>query len=118
MAVKDVHDILRSVYNRNQEKKALQKHHIFLTDYDHSYTLEYIELREKNEYEINIRGDGDEEQLLFIFSHFLISPIELIFIITPQYVYTRDICYYNIISFIFQPLLRMKYSAKHRARRF
>ena len=87
MAVKYFHDTLRSICNINQEKKALQKHHIFLTDYDHSYTLEYIELREKNEYEINIRGDGDEEQLLFIFSHFLISSIDLIFIIIPQYVY-------------------------------
>ena len=47
MAVRDVHGITRSVCNRNQAKKDLQRHPIFLTDYGHSIILEEIERREK-----------------------------------------------------------------------
>ena len=75
-----------------------------MTDYDPNDILEEIEHREKIEYEKNIRDDGDEKQLLFIFSHFFISYIELLFIISPQYIYACDISYYPTMSLILQPL--------------
>ena len=40
MVVKDVKDIPRSVWKRNQPRQALQKHTICLTDSDCSYILE------------------------------------------------------------------------------
>ena len=38
-----------------------------------------------------------KKNVLFIFSDFLISSIELLCVIIPQYVYACDICYYPII---------------------
>ena len=60
MSVKYFHEIPISVCNGNKAKQALQRHTIFLTDYYHGYILEEIELRDKIEYERNIRDDGDE----------------------------------------------------------
>ena len=42
VAVKDVHDIPKSICNRNNAKQALQKHPICLTDSYHDYILEEI----------------------------------------------------------------------------
>ena len=61
VSVKDVHDIPKIIYNRNNAKRALRKLHICLTDSDHDYILEYIEHREKIDLEINLRDDGDEK---------------------------------------------------------
>ena len=59
-----------------------------------------IEHIEKIEYEQNIRDDGDEEKLLFIYSNFLISSIELLFIIFTQYVDACDTSDNLIMNFI------------------
>ena len=40
VAVKDVHDIPKSICNRNHAKQALKKHPICLTEYDHGYIVE------------------------------------------------------------------------------
>ena len=40
VAVKEVHGIPRIFCTRNQEKQALRRHIIFMTDYDHDYILE------------------------------------------------------------------------------
>ena len=61
MAVKYAHNIPRSVCNRNRTKQALQRHPICLTDSYNDYILEEIKCRDKIEYKINIRDDGDEE---------------------------------------------------------
>ena len=61
VAVKYDHDIPKGVFNRNNSKQALQKHPIYLTEYDHDYIFEEIEHRDKIELEINSRDDGDEE---------------------------------------------------------
>ena len=45
VAVKDVHDISKIVFNTDQGKQDLQIHAIFLTDSDHDYILEEIECR-------------------------------------------------------------------------
>ena len=45
LAVKDVHNIPNSIYNRNNAKQTLQKHPIFMTDSDHDHILEKIEHR-------------------------------------------------------------------------
>ena len=37
MVVKDVHNINRNFFNRNQEMQALQRHLICLTNSDHDY---------------------------------------------------------------------------------
>ena len=37
MVVKDVHNINRKKFNRNQEMQALQRHLICLTNSDHTY---------------------------------------------------------------------------------
>ena len=63
VAVKYVHYIPISIFNRNNEKQALRKHPISLTDSDHDYILEEIEHREKTEVERNSRDDGDEDFL-------------------------------------------------------
>ena len=39
VAVKYVHDIPRSIFNRNQAKQDLQRHPIFITDSDHNDIL-------------------------------------------------------------------------------
>ena len=67
MAVKDVHDIPRCVFNRNQAKQDLQGRNICLTDSDNDYIPEWIELRDKIEYNTSIRGDGDEENSFIYF---------------------------------------------------
>ena len=41
--VEYVHDIPRSICNRNQSKQDLQRHPICLNDSDHNYILEKIE---------------------------------------------------------------------------
>ena len=47
MSVRDVHDITRSICNRNQTKQALKINPIFMTDSDHDYTPKEIKHREK-----------------------------------------------------------------------
>ena len=61
VTVKYVHDIPKSICNRNNSKQALQTHPICLTDCDHDYILEEIEHRDKVELEINSRDDVEEE---------------------------------------------------------
>ena len=61
MVVKDVHNNPRSVCNRNQAKKYLQRHHICLTYSDRDYIIDEIGCRDKIEYEINISIKYDEE---------------------------------------------------------
>ena len=61
VAVRDVHGITRSVCNRNQAKKYLQRHHICLTYSDRDYIIDEIGCRDKIEYEINISIKYDEE---------------------------------------------------------
>ena len=46
-AVKDIHDIPKSICNRNHAKQALQKHTLCLTYSDHDYILEQIEHGDK-----------------------------------------------------------------------
>ena len=74
MAVKYVHDIPKSICNRNHAKKDLQKHPICLNESDNDYFLEEIEHIEKLELDINLRDHGDEKYILFILSHFLFHP--------------------------------------------
>ena len=59
MLVKYIHDIPRSLSNRNQAKQYLQRHHIFLNDSYHNYMLEEIECRDKLDYKRNICSDGE-----------------------------------------------------------
>ena len=59
--VKYVHDITKSIFNRNNSKQALWKSPICLTDSDHDYILEEIEQRDKIDLERNLRDDDDEE---------------------------------------------------------
>ena len=59
LAVKDVQDTLKSIWNWNHSKQALLKHFLCLTDSDHGYLLEEIEHRDKIESERNLRDDGD-----------------------------------------------------------
>ena len=61
LAVKYVQDIPKSIYNRNHEKWDLKGNTICMTDSDHDYIVEYIEDRDKIEFERNLRGDFDEE---------------------------------------------------------
>ena len=61
VAVKDVHNITRSICNINQAKQYLQRHPICLTDSDYDYILEEIDHRDKIEYEKNIRGYDEKE---------------------------------------------------------
>ena len=61
MEVKDVHDITRSVCNRNKAKQSFQKHPICLNESDINYILKVIEYRDKTDYERNLNVDGDEE---------------------------------------------------------
>ena len=42
-----VQNILKSVYNRIQAKKSIQRHPIFLTNSDYDYILYYIERQDK-----------------------------------------------------------------------
>ena len=48
IAIIDIHEINKSVFNRKQEKKAISRHPIFLTDSDDDYILEEIYCRETN----------------------------------------------------------------------
>ena len=52
--VKDVLDITISVFNINQTRKYLQRHLIFLTDYDNDYIIDEIGGRDKIDYKINV----------------------------------------------------------------
>ena len=45
VVVKYVHDIPKSIFNRNHAKQALRKHTIFMTDSDYDYILGEIEHR-------------------------------------------------------------------------
>ena len=47
VGITDVQDILKSVCNRIQAKQIIQRHPIFLTDYDYDYTFDEIERRYK-----------------------------------------------------------------------
>ena len=60
MTVKYVHDITRSVCNRNQAKQALQRHPVCIDESDHNYILEKLNVDKMN-YKRNISGNGDEE---------------------------------------------------------
>ena len=71
-----------------------------MTDSHHDYILEDIEHKNKIEFEINLRYDGDEEYFLLILSNLFLSSIELLYTIFPQYVNSYDISYYPIMSFI------------------
>ena len=104
MAVKYVHDILRIVWNRNQAKQDLQRHHICLTYYDHHCILEEIGRRDKIEYKRNIKGLWGLRITFYSFLVIFISSIELLFVIIPRYVYACDIRYYTIMSLILKPL--------------
>ena len=64
--VKDVHDTPKIICNINNTKQVLLKHPICLTDSDHYFILEEIELRDKIKLEINLMDDGDEKYLLLI----------------------------------------------------
>ena len=75
MAVKDVHDITKSIYNINHAKQALRKHYICLTDSDHDYFLDKIKHRDKIALEFVLRDDGHEGYFLLILSHLFISSI-------------------------------------------
>ena len=61
MALQDVQDIPKNVWDRNLAKQDLQRHHICLTDCDHYYILEEIEDRKKIECEIN-KSVGDDKE--------------------------------------------------------
>ena len=61
VGIRYVHNIHRSVCNRNQSKHTLQIHPLCMTNPDHDQILEEIDCRDKIQYGINIRGDGDEE---------------------------------------------------------
>ena len=100
MAVKYFHKITKSVYNRNYAKTGFRKTYYM---YDWLWSWIYprkFEHRDKIESVINLRDDGNEDLFLFILSHLFILSIELLNMIYPQYVYTCDISYYPIISFI------------------
>ena len=42
-----VQEIPKTVYNRIQAKKSIQRHHVCLTDADYDYILDEIERQEK-----------------------------------------------------------------------
>ena len=49
------------VCNRIQAKKAIQIHHIFLTDVDYDYILDEIKRRDKIYFESTVSGNSDEK---------------------------------------------------------
>ena len=57
MAVTSVKYIPKSLCNRNQARKDLQKYTICLTNYDHDFILDEIKRRDTIKYEINISVD-------------------------------------------------------------
>ena len=58
--VKDVHDIPRCVLNINKEIRDLQIHTIYITDYDHDYSIYLIGHRDRIEYEMVISAEDYE----------------------------------------------------------
>ena len=61
VAVKYVHDILKSIWNRNHTNTGWKKHPMFLNESDHDYILEEIEHRDKIDLERNLSDAGNEE---------------------------------------------------------
>ena len=61
MAVTDAKQIRKSVCNRNQAYKALQRHHICLTDSDDYFILDGIKFRDTIEYERDTSVDDNED---------------------------------------------------------
>ena len=59
--MKDAHDIPIRVFNKNQEQKTLQIHHICLIDSDHDYIIDKTVCIDKIESEININVEHDKE---------------------------------------------------------
>ena len=57
MSVTDANHITNIVYNRNQARKALKGHPIFLTDSDHNFIIYEIKHIDTIIYEINISVD-------------------------------------------------------------
>ena len=61
MEVTEVKHISKSVCNRTQVHKALQRYNICLTDSDHDFTPRRIKRRDKIEYERNMIVDETYE---------------------------------------------------------
>ena len=58
--IKDVPDTPKTVCNRIQAKKYMQRHPICMTEADYDYILDEIESRE-NEFEQNVSVNSDKE---------------------------------------------------------
>ena len=61
VVITDVQDIPKTVCNRIQAKKIIQRHHIFMIDYDYDYILNETERWEKIEFERTVICNIDEE---------------------------------------------------------
>ena len=55
--ITDVQDISKTVCNRIQAKKCIQKNPIFITDTNYDYILDEIECQYKIEFERNVSGN-------------------------------------------------------------
>ena len=65
--MKEVQDILRSFFNRNQERKSLLRHPIFITDLYHEYIIDENFRLEQVEFERNIRIENTSDYYLCVY---------------------------------------------------
>ena len=61
MTITEIKHIPKRVLNRNQKHKALQKHPVFPTNYDHAFSPDEIKRLDTIEYDRNMSVDETYE---------------------------------------------------------
>ena len=59
--ITDVQDIPKTICNRIQAKKSIQRHPIFMTYVHYDYILDEIKRRDKNDFERDVSGNSDKK---------------------------------------------------------